>query len=52
MKTTIDEELDVAYVRLPRGKVQKRIELRPGLLFDLNRKGEVVGIVSSVQVCL
>ncbi|MCB0361915.1 MAG: DUF2283 domain-containing protein [Bdellovibrionales bacterium] len=44
MKTTRDEELDVAYVRLRRGKVQKTIELRPGLLFDLDRKGEVVGI--------
>jgi uncharacterized protein YuzE len=44
MKVTTDEKLDVAYVKLRRGKVEKTVELRPGLLFDLDKKGEIVGI--------
>ena len=44
MKITKDETLDVAYVKLRRGKVDKTVELRPGLLFDIDKKGEIVGI--------
>jgi len=44
MKVKKDAKLDVAYIQLRRGRVAETIELRPGLLFDLDKKGEVVGI--------
>ncbi|MCB0341020.1 MAG: DUF2283 domain-containing protein [Pseudobdellovibrionaceae bacterium] len=44
IKVIKDEKLDVAYVKLRRGKIEKTVELRPGLLFDLDKKGDVAGI--------
>jgi uncharacterized protein YuzE len=44
MKVAKDKKLDVAYVKLRKGKVNKTVELKPGLLFDLDKKGEVLGI--------
>ena len=50
MKVKKDSKLDVAYIQLRRGRVDKTIELRPGLLFDLDKKGEIIGIeVMSLQ---
>jgi uncharacterized protein YuzE len=36
--------LDVAYIQLRGGRVAKTVELRPGLLFDLDKYGEIIGI--------
>lgn len=44
MEVTKDEALDVAYVRLRRGKVARTVEIRPGILVDVDKKGDVVGI--------
>lgn len=44
MDITKDEKLDVAYVRLRRGKVAKTVEVRPGILIDLSKAGDVLGI--------
>jgi uncharacterized protein YuzE len=44
METTKDEKLDVAYVRLRHGKVSKTIEIKPGILLDIDNSGEVLGI--------
>jgi uncharacterized protein YuzE len=44
MKVKKDTKLDVAYVQLRKGKVHSTVELRPGLLFDFDKKGEVIGI--------
>ena len=43
-KITRDRKLDVAYVQLRSGKIVQTVELRPGLLFDLDKNGQVVGI--------
>ena len=43
-------KLDVAYIQLRKGRIVLTLELRPGLLFDLDKNGEVVGIeVLSVE---
>lgn len=39
-----DDKLDCAYVRLRRGKVARTVEIRPGILIDVDKNGEVVGI--------
>jgi uncharacterized protein YuzE len=44
METTKDEKLDVAYVSLRHGKVAKTLEIKPGILLDLDKSGEVLGI--------
>lgn len=44
MKIKKNVKLDVAYVQLRRGRIAQTVELRPGLLFDLDKKGEVIGI--------
>jgi len=44
MKVKKNVKLDVAYIQLRRGRVVKTVELRPGLLFDLDKHGEIVGI--------
>ena len=41
---TREDALDVAYVRLRRGRVAKTVEVRPGILVDLDKTGEVIGI--------
>jgi len=44
MKVKADKKLDVAYIQLRKGRVAETLELRPGILFDMNKKGEVIGI--------
>lgn len=44
MKVKKDVKHDVAYIHLRRGRVAETVELRPGILFDLDKHGEVVGI--------
>ena len=43
-KTTIDKDLDVAYVQLRSGKVAKTVEFAPSMLVDFDSHGRVVGI--------
>ncbi|MCX6105045.1 MAG: DUF2283 domain-containing protein [Proteobacteria bacterium] len=44
MEIMKDNALDVAYIRLRNGKVKQTVEVRPGVLMDLDQAGEVVGI--------
>ena len=44
MKIKKDLKLDVAYIQLRKGKITETLELRPGILFDFDKNGEVVGI--------
>lgn len=44
MKKKTNPKLDMAYVQLRKGAVAKTIELRPGILMDLDKNGEVIGI--------
>jgi uncharacterized protein YuzE len=44
MKLSKDEDLDVAYVQLRKGKVDRTVEIRPGILVDISSKGDVLGI--------
>jgi uncharacterized protein YuzE len=44
MEIMKDNVLDVAYIRLRNGKVKQTVEVRPGVLMDLDKAGEVVGI--------
>jgi len=44
MKVIKDQKLDVAYIQLRKGTVQKSVEMRPGLVFDLDKNGEIIGI--------
>ncbi len=44
MKVKKDLKNDVAYIKLRRGRVESTVELRPGLLFDLDKNGEIIGI--------
>ena len=44
MEIIKDNALDVAYIRLRNGKVKQTVEVRPGVLMDLDQAGEVVGI--------
>lgn len=39
-----DRKLDVAYVQFRVGKIDKSVEVRPGVLLDLDSKGNVMGI--------
>ena len=44
LKVKKNIKLDVAYVQLRKGKVAETIEVRPGILMDLDKNGEFVGI--------
>lgn len=44
MKIETNAKLDVAYIQLRKGTVKETLELRPGLLFDLDKTGEIIGI--------
>jgi uncharacterized protein YuzE len=44
MKVEKNTKLDVAYIQLRKGTVKETLEMRPGLLFDLDKAGEVLGI--------
>ena len=50
MKITKDLNLNVGYVQFRSGKVVETVEIRPGILIDLGKSGEVLGIeVLSLQ---
>lgn len=44
MKITKDTKNDLAYIQFRKGRVQKSIELSPGLIFDYDKAGEIIGI--------
>ena len=44
MEITRNNALDVAYLRLRHGKVKQSVEVRPGVILDLDDEGEVLGI--------
>jgi uncharacterized protein YuzE len=44
MDLTKDDKLDVAYVRFRRGKDVRTVEIRPGVLLDLDKNGQILGI--------
>jgi len=50
VKIKKDHKLDVGYVQLKSGKVAQTIEIRSGILIDLDKNGELLGIeVLSLQ---
>ena len=44
MKFTRNQKLDVGYLELRKGKVHRTIKVRKGILIDLDRNGQVLGI--------
>ena len=44
MRVRFDEQADALYVRLGDSNVVESEELRPGLIVDLDERGEVVGL--------
>ncbi len=44
MKIKKDAKNDLAYIQLRKGRVQKSIELSPGIIFDYDKAGEIIGI--------
>lgn len=44
MRVTFDQEADALYVRLDKSHVGETEEIRPGVMIDLDERGEVVGL--------
>ena len=44
MRVRFDEQADALYVRLGDSSIVESEELRPGLIADLDERGEVVGL--------
>jgi uncharacterized protein YuzE len=44
MKIEHDQKADAMYIRLRAGKVAESDEVRPGLVFDFDDQGRVLGI--------
>jgi uncharacterized protein YuzE len=44
VRVSFDQEADALYVRLDRSPVAESEEVRPGVVLDLDERGEVVGI--------
>jgi len=44
LKIKRDKNLDVGYVSFKKGKIVETVEIRPGVLLDLNRTGDILGI--------
>lgn len=44
MSLTKNKKLDIAYVQLKKGRVKETVEIRPGILIDLDRSGNILGI--------
>ena len=44
VKLTKNKRLDVAYVKFKAGRVAETVEVRPGVLLDLDSKGNILGI--------
>ena len=43
MRVRFDQEADALYVRLDRSKVVESEEIRPGVVIDLDERGEIIG---------
>jgi uncharacterized protein YuzE len=39
-----DPDVDAAYLTLARGKVEESEEIKPGVVVDLNARGQIVGV--------
>ena len=44
MRVRFDEQADALYVRLAESPVAESEEVRPGVILDLDARGEIVGI--------
>ena len=44
MKIEYDQQADAMYIRLRTGAVAESEEIRPGVVFDFDAEGEVLGI--------
>jgi uncharacterized protein YuzE len=44
MKIQTNDKLNIGYVRFKTGKVFETLEVRPGILLDLDKKGQLLGI--------
>jgi uncharacterized protein YuzE len=44
MRIEKSAKLDVAYIQLRKGTVKETLELRPGILFDIDKAGQLLGI--------
>lgn len=44
MKKKYDVKTDALYIDLKSGKVYQSIKVKPNILVDINKKGEVLGI--------
>ncbi len=44
MKWTYDSDADAAYLRLTKSKIVESEEARPGIVFDFDKDGKIVGI--------
>jgi uncharacterized protein YuzE len=44
MKVSFDEQADALYVRLAESEIVESEEVRPGVVLDLDGRGEIVGI--------
>ena len=44
MKIEYDQQADAMYIRLRAGKVFESEEVRPGVVFDFDAQGQVLGI--------
>ncbi|CAH1659407.1 conserved hypothetical protein [Hyphomicrobiales bacterium] len=44
MRTTYDPEVDALYVRFAESRIVESEEVRPGIVFDLDETGRIVGV--------
>ena len=44
MRVRFDQQADALYVRLDESAIAESEEVRPGVVFDLDERGEIVGI--------
>jgi uncharacterized protein YuzE len=44
IKFEYDKTVDAAYVHLNRGKILKSKQVQPGVIFDFDARGEIVGV--------
>jgi uncharacterized protein YuzE len=44
MKVCFDQEADALYVRLDESSVFESEEIRPGVMIDLDQRGEIIGL--------
>ncbi len=44
MRVSFDEQADALYLRLDESEIVESEEIRPGVVLDLDARGEIVGI--------